>query len=441
MPPFRKIIEVLSLGTAVFARRAYADSERVVRFDRPREGASDKEHSPSGTDVLFVGFVGGTGGISVLMLELAEHLASCGVRVKILVPAWETTLIYAERCRQRGIEVERTPLLLQQSSRIGQIAAAIRLVRRYRAPIVHYHVNEDTLHHSFLYAMELLHAPAAYITVHGTYDHSLPDDSARRWAAKVPRIFSKVICISRRGLRRQLDYGVPLRNLKLIYNGIDVERFGSGDGGPVRRQLGVAAADRLILFSSRLEAQKRPLDAVRAFRKIANEFPDVRLVFVGDGSLATETKAEVEKLALGRRVHFVGQQFNVADWLSAATVWLLPTETEGFSLAVIEAMAAGCPIVSTVCPGNDEVLVDGENSLLTAVGDVDAQAACLRRLLSNAELRDKLGANARSTAKHYSLDRMLEEHIVCYAGTEQVNSVEHCSDTNGRPALLPDSKA
>jgi|GEM_PF-1561872 len=424
MSAIRTIIEVLSRGTAVFARRRRRgrDGESANEFDDRSEAASSGERSAAaGTDVLLVGFVGGTGGASVLMLDLAERLASRGLGVKIVVPAWETTVGYAERCRQRGIYVERTPLLFLQSSRLRQLIAAFRFVSRYRAPIVHYHVNEDTLHHSFLYAMDLLHTPPAFITPQSTFDDPPSDEMARHWAAAVPRHFKKVICVSQLGYQRQLDYGVPPRYLQLIYNGIDVERFGSGDARAVRRELGVAENDRLILFSSRLEAQKRPLDAVRAFRQIADDFPDVRLVFAGVGSLAADTRAEAEHLGLDGRVHFVGQQFNVPDWLSAATVWILPTETEGFSLAVVEAMAAGCPIVSTVCPGNNEVLVNEENSLLTAVGDVDGQAACLRRLLSDEGLRARLGANARSKAQQYSLNGTFEEHLACYTGIEQAS--------------------
>ena len=66
------------------------------------------------------------------------------------------------------------------------------------------------------------------------------------------------------------------------------------------------------------------------------------------------------------RVRLVGYQTNVPDWLAAATVWILPTERENFSVAALEAMAAGCAVASTICPGNAEVLLDGVNSLTFA---------------------------------------------------------------------------
>src|SRR5207302_1434923 len=141
---------------------------------------------------------------------------------------------------------------------------------------------------------------------------------------------------------------------------------------------------------SRLEGQKRPLDAVHAFHRIAPEFPNARLVFVGTGVLQEELRQAAGSLGIAPRVHFVGHQRNVPDWLAAASTWILPTEAENFSLAVLEAMAAGCPIVSTMCSGNDEVLEPERNALVTAVGDVEAMADSLRRLLSDPDLRDRL---------------------------------------------------
>jgi glycosyltransferase involved in cell wall biosynthesis len=80
-------------------------------------------------------------------------------------------------------------------------------------------------------------------------------------------------------------------------------------------------------------------------------------------------------------------------------VWLLPTEAENFSLAVLEALAAGCAIVSTPCRGNDEVLVHDQNALLAPVGDVDALAGCLRCLLADRARRERLRDGARRTSR------------------------------------------
>src|SRR5262249_40366975 len=115
------------------------------------------------------------------------------------------------------------------------------------------------------------------------------------------------------------------------------------------------------------------------------------------------------------RVHFAGYRPDVPDWLAAATVWLLPTEAENFSLSVLEALAAGCPILSTLCPGNDEVLVAGENALIHPIADVEGLAIGLRRLITDDGLRSRLSGNARRTAQRFTIERMVERYASCYA--------------------------
>jgi glycosyltransferase involved in cell wall biosynthesis len=142
------------------------------------------------------------------------------------------------------------------------------------------------------------------------------------------------------------------------------------------------------------------------------------LAFVGQGNQEQQLKDLTRQHNLDSRVHFVGFQTNIPDWLAAATVWSFPTETENFSLALLEAFAAGCPVLSTWCQGNDEVLENGVNSLFTDVGDVDAQAAALKRMLDNADLRRSLSEGARKTAEKYSRDRMAMEYAQAYGSVD-----------------------
>src|SRR5258707_319560 len=83
-----------------------------------------------------------------------------------------------------------------------------------------------------------------------------------------------------------------------------------------------------LAASSRLESQKRPLDALEAFRRVAANDREPHLVFVGRGALESELRAAVQQNGLTDRVHFAGFRTNIPDWLAAATVWFLPTESE-----------------------------------------------------------------------------------------------------------------
>lgn len=367
-------------------------------------------------DVLLPGVVGGTGGASRLMLELATRLTARGLRVKVVVPELDTARIFAEQCRAQGIAAECTPWLLPRQERLAGLADAVRFLRRYRAPVVHYHLSDNVPSHLVLRAMDMLRPSRAFVTLHSPSEIPLPGTPmARRWAAAAPRHFNRVICVSERARRLQVAYGLPNTLVQRIANGVDLAQIAVGDAARARRVLGVDADVPIVTVIARVAPQKRPLDAVASFAAIAAEFPDAQLVFIGSGPLETAVRKAAADAGLGPRVRLLGQRTDIADWLAASTVWLLPTETEGFSVAVIEALAAGCAIVSTDCPGNDEVLENGCNAVVVPVGDVVAISAALRRLLSDAALRSHLGEAARRTAEMYSLDGMVDAHVACYA--------------------------
>lgn len=367
-------------------------------------------------DILFVGFVLGHGGDAMQMLELAAGMAKRGKRVRIVVPELKTTAAFAERCQERGVPVERSRLLRADAHAARQNPLdLLRLFHTHRARQLHLHTGDVCLPRMVPLVMALLRLPRAFVTVHSPYDTLQPGDArARAWVSATTHRFRKVICPSTHGLQTQIRYGVPRERLLHIPNGVDVARYGSGDGMRIRRELGLEAENPLLVFTSRPEAQKRPFDALEAFVQIASEFPTAHLAFVGQGELEGELQQRAEQAGLRKRVHFPGYRSDIPDWLAAATVWLLPTETENFSLALLEALAAGCPVLSTLCPGNDEVLVAGSNALIHAIGDVAGIASSLRLLLTSPALRTRLGVQGRHTAQNYTLECMVEQYASCY---------------------------
>jgi glycosyltransferase involved in cell wall biosynthesis len=367
-------------------------------------------------EIVYIGFVLGHGGDARQMLDLAAGMAARGRRVRIVVPALETTVRFAEQGAERGVAVERSPLVRADPRGAQQSLPDLRaLFDSGRWALLHFHTGDVCLPRAAQMALRELGLPRAFATVHSPYD-TVPAGSERAiaWATSVEQQFHAVVCPSEHGRRQQIRNGVPPERVRTIHNGIDVARFAGGDAEAARRLLGVAPETPLLVFTSRLDAQKRPLDALTAFRGVAAEFPALHLVFVGNGEEAGRVQEAAWEAGLSERVHLMGFRTDIPNWLAAATVWMLPTETENFSLSVLEALAAGCPILSTDCPGNDEALRDEENSLLTAVGDTGAQTEALRRLLTDAPLRQRLGAAARRRAQRFDLDPMVAEYADLY---------------------------
>jgi glycosyltransferase involved in cell wall biosynthesis len=264
----------------------------------------------------------------------------------------------------------------------------------------------------------------SFVTLQSPYETIEPGSArARVWAWTARHSMAAVVSPSDHASRFQRRCGIPASLVTTVRNSIDVATMAGGDATVARRQLGVGADVPLVMFTSRLDGQKRPLEAVAIFAAVADDVPAARLVFVGRGEENDAVVAEVARRGLSDRVDMVGYQTNVPDWLAAATVWLLPTERENFSVAVLEAMAAGCAVLSTTCEGNDEVLVDGVNSRTFAVGDVAAGAVALRELLTDTEQRHRLGAAAAAVAGGYTVANMVDQYRRLYHRAAEVPMV------------------
>jgi glycosyltransferase involved in cell wall biosynthesis len=367
-------------------------------------------------DILYVGFVLGHGGDAVQMVDLAAEIGRRGLRVRIIVPEIPTTLVAERRAQTLGVDLVRTPLIRADAHNARQnLVHLLRMFRDNRARLYHLHTGDVCLPRLALLAMGLLDVRPVVVTTHSPYSTlSRGDARARHWAHAAARQLERVVCPSAHSRSLQIDYGIPADKVMTIQNSVDVTYYASGRAEEAYRTLRLDPGGRLLVFTSRLDDQKRPDDAVRVFARLAPEFPDLHLVMAGCGEAEERVRALAAELPVADRIHFPGFQPNVPDWLAAAAVWLFPTESENFSLALLEAMSAGCAIVSTLCQGNDEILVDGENALTARVGDVEAMTTACRRILTDRQLAARLSAGARATVSEYSLANMVDRYAACY---------------------------
>jgi glycosyltransferase involved in cell wall biosynthesis len=370
-------------------------------------------------DVAYVGFLLGHGGDALQMLSLAKGIRDRGARVRLVVPAVEHSEGFSERCAALSLECERTDLMRMDMNLTGaqqSPLSMIRLLRGLDASVVHFHSGDSCLPRTAMLALEMVRPSAPLVTLQSPFETITPGGlRARLWAATARRRLRAVVSPSEHGTRFQRSCGVPASVALTIRNGVDTGAFQQGDGARPRAQLGLDPESPLVLFGSRLDRQKKPLHAVEIFAGVAREFPDALLVYIGTGEEEEAVRQRAEGLGLAERVRLMGYVTRVPDWLAASTVWLLPTERENFSVAVLEAMAAGCPVLSTCCTGNDEILVHEENALTFVVGDLDTATAQLRRMLADASLRERLGEGARQAVQEYSMERVVDRYEELYA--------------------------
>jgi glycosyltransferase involved in cell wall biosynthesis len=367
-------------------------------------------------EVVHIGFVTGDGGDAIQIMELSAELIRKGWSARIVVPQLETTGAFVERCHAQGIPAEQSDAVRADILGAQQnVFKLIWLFWRHRHAMLHLHTGDVCLPRRVLFALGVVRPRHVVVTIQSPYDYLLAGEMRSRiWTRAVTHSIRKVICPSRHCYEAQLKCGTPADRALMIRNCVDVRKYSSGDPRRAFGALSLPENTPLVVFSARMNQQKRPIDALRAFLCVESEFPQLHLAFVGAGPDVAVAQEMARNSEASSRIHFAGFQRNIQDWLAAASIWILPTESENFSLAVLEALAAGTAIVSTQCPGNDEVLVDHHNALLANVGDVTALACAMRRLLLDDKLRRLLCTEARKTADEHGLEQMAGEVIQCY---------------------------
>lgn len=166
-----------------------------------------------------------------------------------------------------------------------------------------------------------------------------------------------------------------------------------------------------IASFGRLSRQKDHWLLIRAFARIASEYPQVRLQIFGQGEERAELERLIAQLGLCGSVRLMGSTDNVLERMLQADIFVLSSAYEGLPNALMEAMAVGLPCVATRCPtGPGDLIDDGENGILVPVGDESAMADAMRRLMEDSGLRKRLGTNARRKMQdRYTVDRVISE--------------------------------
>lgn len=342
--------------------------------------------------------------------------------------------------RQRGVDA-RFLLLVEPGNPVDDFvaAAAARDIPAERLRI--YHHADLTLYprlwwrlralrpdivHTHLQHADLYGIPAARLARVRAVVTSRHNDDPRRRHPLLRRLNRALwhmvdagVAISDAIARFSVEVeGAPAARLTTIHYGLEriperLERAAARE--KLCQELGLGGDPLLVGVVARLIPAKGISYGIRAFARQAGRFPGARLLVVGDGPLRTDLEAGAAALGLGRRVRFLGWRADASQIMAALDLLLMPSLREGFGLALLEAMACAVPVVASAVSAIPEVVVHGETGLLCPPRDVEAFSQALGALLSDADLRARMGAAGRARLlAHFQAGHMVEQTLALY---------------------------
>ena len=293
-------------------------------------------------------------------------------------------------------------------------AAFIKIARRFKregVDIVHCHNIGGLLYGSI--GAKLARTSGTLYTAHGTY-------SARRLAKlRFGRFLSvdRIVAVSDESRGAMLENGrFRPEDVETFPNGIDTKSFDLDlDAEEIKRELGIPENVTVLGIVARLSWEKEHKTLFDAVAQLKSNGTNVALVVIGDGPLKEELHGYVSDVGIADAVFFLGERYDVPRLLQVFDVFVLSSRMEGMSLTLLEAMAAGLPIVATDVGGNSEVVAAGETGILIEPGNPAALAEAAEKFVADRELARTMGERGRTRVNEiFSLEAMVKRYETVY---------------------------
>jgi glycosyltransferase involved in cell wall biosynthesis len=369
------------------------------------------------------------GGVLRHVLDLAEGLPRRGFRVLLVHARRGIDGAFAERLARRNefgyetasLDVQRAP----GKHDVGATVALRRVIQEFGgADVLHGHSSKAgalARLGRWSRARRVVYTPHAWYTQNpalGAASRGVYGFIERALAVVTDRIIS----VSRDEAEHAVELGIGRRKLVLIENGIETwtpEQV-ARTRAATRARLGIATDDVVVGFLGRLAPQKAPEVTVRVFRQLLHERPTTRVVLAGDGPDAAAVRALMGELGIADRVVALPAA-NGPDVIPAFDVFLMTSRYEGFPYVLLEALAAGCAIVTTRVGGVADCVVDGVNGSVVDTLDPDPIARAVLAIVNDPARLAVMRAEARERAALFSIDRMLDRTADLYRSLHEAD--------------------
>lgn len=354
-----------------------------------------------------------TGGAEMHLLTLCRHLKRQNIEI---VVACLREYVTDSRSLRLDFEAEDIRVInLQADSRynslyLGRIA---RVLRAERPDILHTHLPRADFAGAFA---RVFHPGLIWVcSVHAIYS----EDWSGRWSLPLFNLLWRrsdvMLCISHAVRDWLVARGVPPDKARVVHYGIEPEKF-SVPAVNLREKLGLNK-NAVVGSIGRLEPRKGHDLLIQAMRELCIRVPSARLLIAGHDpwGYGATLRGLIDRLGLGEKVRLVGFQTDVVSFLNALDVFAFASNSEGFGQVLVEAMAAGKPVVANEVPPLTEIVVNQETGLLVETGNPTLFADALYRLLSNRVDQQQMGARGRERVeKFFNAKKMADQTLALY---------------------------
>ncbi|SCZ65906.1 glycosyltransferase [Thiohalomonas denitrificans] len=364
--------------------------------------------------VLHLRCSGGFLGAESVVMELACHSPEFGYEPIICVPydVGDPVPDLVSVSKEAGIRT--IPLPCRSRLDLSVLKQLAHLVRDDGVDIVHAHGYREDIHA----ALAIVGTPL--VATNHLWKRSNRTLRLYAWLDRQAlRRFDRIVAVSRPILEEMNTLGLPAHKLVHIANGVDADRFAAPtpEREASRTRLGLGPESQIIGMVSSLTAEKGHRFALEALARLRERFARTRLVVVGDGPELPALQALAEDLGIADRVHFAGRRDDIPALLPALDLFLLPSLTEGLPMAMLEAMAAGIPVIASRVGDVGSVIEEGRSGITVPPGDVAALSAAMEALLASPQtLRNTGNAGRARVREGFSSAAMAQSYCELYDG-------------------------
>lgn len=357
------------------------------------------------------------GGSGVLATELGLGLAKRGHHIHFITyrqPARLTA--FQENIYYHEVSANDYPLFEYPPYDTALASKLVDVVRYENLDLLHVHYAIPHATVAYI-AKKILLTQGRYLpvitTLHGTDITLVGINNAFAPVVEFSINKSDGVTAVSESLRKQtLEHFDIKREIEVIYNFIDFDRFKWSNKEHFKKAI-APNGERILVHVSNFRKVKRVDDAVRIFKKVNERIPS-KLLLIGDGPERHNIEELCRKMCIGEEVRFLGKQDAIEELLAVGDLFLMPSMSESFGLAALEAMACEVPVISTNTGGLPEVNIHGVTGFLSEVGDVESMAVNAIRLLENETMLQEFRKNALAQAKVFDIANILPKYEAYY---------------------------